>query len=143
MGRGRTWGTRKETLLKACRSETKETAQRVCAAIPFESPMKQSRDNRKSPKAGLAVGHFLGHVKDEFAVPILHFAQQAAKLVEKACIFAGASPGNVIGRLALRKIRQLRRFLTVIKELIEWALKSASQLFQRFDGRDGMTILYA
>jgi hypothetical protein len=143
MGRGRTWDTRKETLLKACRPEKKEAAQRVCAAFYFESLMRQSSDNRRSPKAGLAVGHFLGHVEDEFAVPILHFAQQAAKLVEKACIFADASPGNVIGRLALRKIRQLRRFLTVIKELIEWALESASQLFQRFDGRDSMTILNA
>jgi len=86
---------------------------------------------------------FSGHVEDEFPVPIFHLAQQAAKLVKKACIFADASPGNVIGRLALRKIWQLRRFLTVIKELIEWALESASQLFQRFDGRDSVTILYA
>src|SRR5712692_2597321 len=105
--------------------------------------MKYNSDNRKSPIAGLAVGHFLSHVKDELAVPFFHLAQQAAKLVEKACIFTDAAPRDVIGRLALRKIRQLRRFLTVIKELIEWALESASQLFQRFDGRDSMTIFHA
>src|SRR5437762_11685672 len=91
----------------------------------------------------LAVGHFLGHVQNEFAIPFFHFAQQAAKLVEKTRIFANAAPGDVIGRLALGQIRQLWRFLAVIKELIEWALESASEFFQRFDGRDSMTILYA
>src|SRR5467141_4013170 len=120
MGRGRTWDTREGNLAKTRRPEKKETAQLVCAACPLESLVIQSNDSRRSPKAGLAVGHFLGHVEDEFPVPIFHFAQQAAKLVKKACIFADASPGNVIGRLALRKIWQLRRFLTVIKELIEW-----------------------
>src|SRR3979490_1191962 len=105
--------------------------------------MAKNGERRTSPIAGLAVGHFLGHVQNEFAVPIFHFAQQAAKLVEKACIFADAAPGDVIRRLTLGKIRQLRRFLTVIKELIEWALESAGQLLQRFDGRDSMTILYA
>ncbi len=105
--------------------------------------MKQNGDNRRSPIAGLAVGHFLGHVQNELAIPFFHFAQQPAKLVEKACIFTDAPPRDVIGRLALGEIRQLRRFLTVIKELIEWAFESASQLFQRFNGRDSMTILYA
>src|SRR6266849_10026224 len=105
--------------------------------------MKQHSDNRRSSIAELAVGHFLGHVENELAIPVFHFAQQTAKLVEKACIFTDAAPGDVIGRLALREIRQLRRFLTVIKELIEWALESASEFFQRFDGRNSMTILYA
>jgi len=100
-------------------------------------------DNRRSSIAELAVGHFLSHVENELAIPFFHFAQQAAKLVEKACIFTDAAPGDVVRRFTLGKIRQLRRFLTVIKELIEWALESASQLFQRLDGRDGMTILYA
>ena len=106
-------------------------------------PIMENSDNRRSPDARLAVGHFLGHVKDEFAVPILHFAQQAAKLAKKACIFTDAAPGDVIRRLPLGEIRQLRRFLTVIKELLEWALESASQLFQRLDGRDSMTIFDA
>src|SRR6266481_8991658 len=105
--------------------------------------MIQTSGYRQSPIVRLAVGHFLGHVEDELAIPFFHFAQQAAKLVEKACIFTDAAPGNIIRRLALGKIRQLRRFLTVIKELIEWALESASELFQRFDGRDGMAVLYA
>src|SRR5882762_810984 len=105
--------------------------------------MRRNSDSQTSPIAGLAVGHFLGHVENELAITIFHFAQQAAKLVEKACIFTDAAPGDVIRRLTLGKIRQLRRFLTVIKELIEWALESAGQLLQRFDGRDSMTILYA
>src|SRR5436190_8779473 len=82
--------------------------------------MIQNSDNRRSPIAGLAVSHFLGHVENKFAVPFFHFAQQAAKLAKKACIFTDAAPGDVVRRLALGKIRQLRRFLTVIKELIEW-----------------------
>src|SRR5712664_1583030 len=105
--------------------------------------MTQSSDNQQSPIVRLAVGHFLGHVENELAIPFFHFAQQAAKLVEKACIFTDAAPGDVVRRFTLGKIRQLRRFLTVIKELIEWALESASELFQRFDGWDSVAILNA
>jgi hypothetical protein len=111
--------------------------------VPSLSLMIENSDNRKSLLAGLAVGHFLGHVEDQLAIPILDLAQQAAKLVEKACIFADAAPGDVIRRFPLGEIRQLRRFLTVIKELIEWALESACQLFQCFDGRNSMAILDA
>jgi hypothetical protein len=109
----------------------------------FWVPMIQNGNNRRSAITELAVGHFLGHVQNELAIPFFHFAQQAAKLVEKACIFTDAAPGDVIRRFTLGKIRQLRRFLTVIKELIEWALESTSEFFQRFDGRNCMTILYA
>ena len=136
MTRGSALKPRKETLLKICGPERKEAAQRECAAFPVRCA-SEKYDRR------LAVGHFLGHVQNEFAIPFFHFAQQAAKLVEKTCIFADATPGDVIGRLALGEIRQLWRFLAVIKELIEWALESASEFFQRFDGRDSMTILYA
>src|SRR5437879_4558364 len=105
--------------------------------------MIQHGDNRRSLIAELAVGHFLSHVEDELAIPFFHFAQQAAKLVEKACIFTDAAPGDVVRRFTLGKIRQLRRFLTVIKELIEWALESTSEFFQRFDGGNSMAIFYA
>src|SRR6266566_3806083 len=105
--------------------------------------MIQNINNPRSLIAELAVGHFLGHIENELAVTFFHFAQQAAKLVEKACIFTDAAPGDVVRRLALGEIRQLRRFLTVIKELIEWALESASEFFQRLDGRDSMTIFDA
>src|SRR6267378_7001328 len=105
--------------------------------------MIQHGDNRRSSIADLSGWQFLGHVKDELAIPFFHFAQQAAKLVEKACIFTDAAPGDVVRRFTLGKVRQLRRFLTVIKELIEWALESTSEFFQRFDGRYGMAILNA
>src|SRR5260221_14305152 len=105
--------------------------------------MIQYGDNRRSSIADLGVGHFLGHVENELAIAFFHFAQQAAKLVEKACIFTDAAPGDVVGRFTLGKIRQLRRFLTVIKELIEWALESTSEFFQRFDGRKRVAIFYA
>jgi len=91
----------------------------------------------------LAVGHFLSHVQKKFAIPFFCLAQQAAKLVEKAGFLSDAAPGDIIGRFALGEIRQLRRFLTVIKELIEWALESAGQLLERFNGRDSVAILDA
>src|SRR5258708_21402160 len=100
--------------------------------------MTQNGNNRRKAIAQLAVGHFVGHVENELAIDFFHFAQQAAKLVEKACIFTDAAPGDVVGRFTLGKIRQLRRFLTVIKELIEWALESTSEFFQRFDGRNSV-----
>src|SRR5260370_34889898 len=105
--------------------------------------MIRNGNNRRSPIAELAVGHFLSHVENELAIPFFHFAQQAAKLVEKACFFTDAAPGDVVRRLALGEIRQMRRFLTVIKEVIEWALESPREFFQRFDGRDRMTLLDA
>src|SRR5258705_11816681 len=103
--------------------------------------MNQQSNNRRNAIEELPVGHFLGHVKNELAIPIFDFAQQAAKLVEKACAFADTAPGDVVRRLALGEIRQLRRFLTVIKEFIEWALERAGQLLQRFRGRGRLTIL--
>jgi len=93
--------------------------------------------------AELAVSHFLRHVQNELAVPFFHFAQQAAEFVEKACIFTEAAPRDVIRRLPLGEIRQLRRLFAVIKELIEWALESTRKFFQCFDGRYCMAILYA
>src|SRR5947209_19827880 len=95
-------------------------------------------DNRRSLIAELAVGHFLGHVEDELAIPFFHFAQQAAKLAEKACIFTDAAPGDVVRRFTIGKLRQLRRFLTVIKELIEWALESKNESDHRLDGQNSM-----
>src|SRR5258708_13186584 len=104
--------------------------------------MNQNSNNRRSVITRLAVGHFLGHVENELAIPFFHFAQQAAKLVKKACIFTDAAPGDVVRRFTLGKIRQLRRFLTLIKELIEGALESTSEFFHPFDGRNSIVLLY-
>src|SRR5258708_14073050 len=101
--------------------------------------MSQNSENRRGSRAGLAVRHFLSHVKDELAVTLFDFAQQAAKLVEKAGIFTDAAPGDVIGRLPLGEIRQLRRFFTVIKQMIKWALKSARQRLPTFVAPDRMS----
>src|SRR5260370_35066902 len=105
--------------------------------------MMQSSNNWRSLIAELAVDHFLGHVENELVIHSFPFAQEAAKLGEKACIFTGAAPSDVVRRLTLREIRQLRRLLAVIKKLIEWALERARQFFQRFDGRYGMAVFYA
>src|SRR5262249_6432904 len=91
----------------------------------------------------LPVRDFLGHVENQLAVLFVGLAQQAAKFVEVACLFAGAAPRNVVTRLALRQIRQLRRLFAVVKQLIEWDLECTRQLFQRFNGGDGVAIFDA
>src|SRR5579885_994187 len=98
---------------------------------------------RRKGIAALAIRHLLGHVHDQLAVFFLNLAQQTPKLVEKACFLAGAAPRNVVGRLALRQVRQLGRFLTVIKELIKWALERARELLQSLDGWNSVAILDA
>ncbi|HKT47263.1 MAG TPA: hypothetical protein VJP87_07035 [Candidatus Acidoferrales bacterium] len=90
--------------------------------------------------AALAIGHLLRHEHDQLAILILNFAQQTPKLVEKAGFLTGRAPRNVVRRLALRQVRQLRRFLTVIKELIKWALERARELLQSLDGWDSVAI---
>jgi hypothetical protein len=50
----------------------------------------------RSQKPNLAISHFLGHVEKKLPIFFLRFTQEAAKLVEIACIFAGASPGDVV-----------------------------------------------
>jgi len=91
----------------------------------------------------LAVRHFLGHVKKKLTIGLVGLAQQPPKLVEVASVFARITPRNVIRRFSLWKVRQFRWFLAVVEQLIEWALKSTGELFQGFDGRDSVAILYA
>src|SRR5882724_3774124 len=93
--------------------------------------------------ATLEIGHLLGHVQDQLAILFFNLAQQAAKLVEKACFFACRAPRDVIRRLPFGQVRQYWRFLTVIKELIEWALEGTRKLLQCFDGRYGVAIFDA
>jgi len=88
----------------------------------------------------LPIGHFLGHIQEQFAIFLVGFAQQAAELVEIARLFSGAAPGDIVRRFALRQVRKLRWLFTVVEELIEWALERARQLFQSFDGRNRVAI---
>jgi hypothetical protein len=91
----------------------------------------------------LPIGHFLGHIQEQFAILLVGFAQQAAELVEVARFFSGAAPGDVVRRLALGQVRKLRRLFTVVEELIKWAFERARQLFQRLDGRNRVAIFNA
>src|SRR4029453_17479757 len=91
----------------------------------------------------LSAGHLLGHIQNEFAVCFVGLAQQAAKFVKKTRIFAGAAPSDVVTRLAFREVRQLRRFLAVVEELIERHFESASEFLQRFNSRHGVAIFDA
>ena len=46
--------------------------------------------------AVLPMGHFLGHIQQQLAIFLIRLAQQAAKLIEIARLFAGAAPGDVV-----------------------------------------------
>src|SRR5215510_6732225 len=64
-----------------------------------------SNPNGATENVQLPVGHLLGHVQNQLAVAFFRLAQQATKLVKEACFFADAAPRDVVGRLALGKIR--------------------------------------
>jgi len=49
---------------------------------------------------------------------------------------------QIVRLLALVKIRQLRRLLTILEKLIHGNFQSPSHLLQRFDGGDRMTIFH-
>src|SRR5579862_2686988 len=70
----------------------------------------------------LPIGHFLGHVENQLAIFLVGLAQQAAKFVEETRFLAAAAPCDVVRRFTLGKVWQLRRFFTVVEELIKWAL---------------------
>src|SRR5215470_12941603 len=110
-------------------------------AASHEYDGKMSAELAKS--ANSSAGHFLGHIQNQFAICFVGLAQQAAKFVEKTRIFTGAAPSDVVTRLALREVRQLRRFLAVVEELIERHFESASELLERFNSRNGVAIFDA
>src|SRR5205807_8184907 len=111
--------------------------------LPSSSVVRTSKLNGATEVAELPVRHFLGHVQNQLAIAFFRLAQQAAKLVEKTGFFADTAPGDIVGRPALGEVRQLWRFFTVIKELIERHFKSTSQLFKRFDRGNCMAVLHA
>jgi len=94
-------------------------------------------------KKQLSIGHLLSHVEKQLAILIVGFAQQAAKLVEVASLFPGGTPRDVVRRLTLGEIGELRRLLAVVEELIKWAFERARQFFERFDGWHCMAIFDA
>ena len=98
-------------------------------------------NSRKEGSPELAVGHLLCHIQNELAIFFVGFAQQSAKLVEEARLFAARAPRDIVRRFSLGQVRQYGRLFAVVEELIEWAFESASHLFQRFDGRNRMAIL--
>jgi hypothetical protein len=73
--------------------ERKQAAQRGRAAFLIKP---EYCNRRGTGFAALAIGHLLRHVKNQLTISFFHFAQQAAKLVEKACFLADRSPGDVI-----------------------------------------------
>lgn len=87
--------------------------------------------------------HFLRHLQKQLSVGFVRLAQQPAKLVEVTRLFPHATPGNIVRRFSLGEVRQFWWFLTLVKQLIEWALKSTRNLLQRLDGWNGVAIFNA
>src|SRR5277367_3531349 len=105
---------------------------------------RAQRESECRPKASkLPSSHFLGHIEDELPVGVRRLTQQSTESAQIARVLAAAAPNDIVGRFSLKEVRQLRRFLTVVEELIEWAFKRARQLLERFDCRDRVTVFDA
>jgi len=100
-------------------------------------------DERVGKPLDLADGHFLSHVKQEPSVAFFDATHKPAKLAQKTSLFPGASPNDIVSALALRKIGENGRCLSVIEELVEWDFQSARHFLERFDGRHSMAIFHA
>jgi hypothetical protein len=74
------------------------------------------------PLRASGLRHVLGHEKEHLAIAFRHPAQEEAEGHQHLRIFARAAPKKIGFGFAMRKIRQLGRFLAVIEELVEWNL---------------------
>lgn len=95
----------------------------------------------ESPGTPLAVRHLLGHVQKQTPVWLLDAAKETTEAAQITSIFSGASPRDIVRTLPLGKVWKLGRFFAVIEELVERDFHGSSQLFQRLDRRNGVTVL--
>src|SRR5712692_11560681 len=116
---------------------------REVASSAWNSATMRSSNLQRKAEEYSAKGHLLRHLQKQSAILFVRFAQHTPKLAQKSCVFAGATPGNFVRRFPFEQVRQLRWLLAIVEELIEWDFYSACHLLQRFDGRDGMSILDA
>src|ERR1700675_1873016 len=93
-------------------------------------------------RAELSIRHFLEHLEKEVAAPFFRLAQEATKVVEITSLFTRASPTGVVRRVTLQVVREFWGLFALVEELIEWDLQRARQLFQCFNSRDSVAILY-
>ena len=91
----------------------------------------------------LAVGHLLRHVQEQATVALVDATQQPAEATQEAGFLPGVSPRDIIRGLALGKIGELGRFLSIVEQLIEGNFESASHFLKRFDGGNRVAILDA
>lgn len=84
----------------------------------------------------------MGRSQQHGAVSLIHPRKHLRKLAKLMPLLPARAPQqlSVFGR---RLRRFLRRFLTVVKEPVEWNLKRLRIRFQRPDGRDGISIFDA
>jgi hypothetical protein len=93
--------------------------------------------------APLAIGHLLRHVQQQTTVSLVDATQQPAEATQEAGFLPGVSPRDIIRGLALGKIGELRRLLSIVEQLIEGNFQSASHFLKRFDGGNRVAILDA
>ena len=63
--------------------------------------------------------HLLSQVKEQLTIGLAHLAQESAEQREQTRIFAGAAPQQISFGFAIRKIRELGWFFTIVEQLVE------------------------
>src|SRR5208282_5449572 len=67
----------------------------------------------------------LRHVEEKLAIGFRNLPQQAPEARQCPRILAGTAPYDVVGGTAPRKLRQHRRFLAIVEQLVERHLEGA------------------
>src|SRR5713226_9670974 len=80
---------------------------------------------------------------NKLAICFVGFTQRTAKLAQKPRILSRTAPNPFIRGLLPEQIWQYGRLFSIVEELVHWHFESTRQLFQRFDGGNGVTILDA
>src|SRR5580658_5651804 len=87
--------------------------------------------------------HLLKCVQKQFTAILVRLAQQTSELVQVLRIFARTPPSDILRGFSREQIWQLGRLVAVVKQLIHRHLKSARQLLQCLDRRNGVPVLHA
>ena len=109
----------------------------------FQPYVRESRSTQVARPGDLAVGHLLSHVEQEPTVGFFDPTHQSAELAQKASLFSGTAPNDIVSAFALGKVRECGRLFSVIEELVKWDFESAGHLFQCFNGWNSVAIFHA
>src|SRR5271169_1370462 len=104
--------------------------------------MSECPTSRRFRLNRLPFRHLLRHEQHHSQVTWFHAAEQAAEIGKHMCVFSGIAPQNVVGSLVLPEIRQLRRFFSIVEELVHWHFKCAGEFLKRLDSGNRMSVFH-